>query len=153
MKRLLLLPALLGLAGCQYLDRQAVTAAPPPPAAAAPPGPPVSLHLATFREPYQKDESWFRITRDYPEVGQYRPRVATIADLPYSRLYELYIDGVPGDAAESLCADMMAHDQYCAIQLAASPPPSGMSVTSETTTIVIPPPPPGPPPAGPPPAP
>jgi hypothetical protein len=140
MKRLLLLPALLGLAGCHYLEIKESVAAPPP-VVAAPVGP-VTLHLATFREPYQKDESWFRITRDYPEVGQYPPRVGIVPDVAYSRIYELYVDGVPGDVAANLCTDMMAHDQYCAIQLAASPPPAGMGITSDTTTttILVPPP-------------
>jgi hypothetical protein len=113
----------------------------------------VSLHLATFRQPIDKDDSWQRITRDYPEVGQYPPRIAVVPDVAYTRIYELYIDGVPGDVAAGLCTDMMAHDQYCAIQMAASPPAS-TSVTSETsTTVVTPLPPPGLPPAGPPPAP
>jgi hypothetical protein len=144
MKRLLLLPALLGLAGCHYIEIRETVA--PPPAAAAPAGP-VTLHLATFREPYQKDESWFRITRDYPEVGQYPPRVGILPDPAFSRIYELYIDGVPGEIAVGLCTDMMAHEQYCAIQMAASPPPAGMGITSDTVTTTIMPPPPGAPPA------
>jgi len=151
MKRLLLLPALLGLAGCHYLEIKQTTAAAPAPAMDAPVGA-VSLHLATFRQPIDKDDNWRRITRDYPEVGQYPPRIAVVPDIAYTRIYELYIDGVPGDVAASLCTDMMAHEQYCAIQLAASPPPAGTSITSETTTTILAPPA-GMPPAGPPPQP
>src|SRR3954462_9559504 len=89
MKRLLLLPALVGLAGCHYVEiRQ--TAAPAPVMAA--PGGAVSLHLATFRQPIDKDDNWQRITRDYPEVGQYPPRIGVVPDIAYTRLYELYID-------------------------------------------------------------
>ena len=142
MKRLLLLPALLGLAACHYLEvKQTVVT--PAPAAAAPAGP-VSLHLATFRQPIDKDESWARLTRDYPEVGQYPPRIAIVPDVAYTRLYELFIDGVPGEVAAGLCADMMAHDQYCAIQMAAVPPASVTSETTISTSVspALPPPPP-----------
>ena len=142
MRRLfLLLPALFGLAGCQFYEEHIVGTAPAP-ATTAPAGP-VSLHLATFRTPVDKDDNWLRITRDYPQVGQYPPRVIAVPDLAYTRIYELLIDGVPGAEAASLCADMMAHNQYCAIQLAASPPPA-TGVTSETTTTVVTPPPPPP---------
>ena len=133
MKRLLLLPALLGLAGCHYFEVKETVVAPAPAVVAAPPGA-VSLHLATFRQPVDKDDNWARITRDYPDVGQYPPRIAVVPDIAYTRIYELYVDGVPGDVAIGLCSDMMAHDQYCAIQMAATPPPPAVSVTSETTT-------------------
>ena len=137
MKRLLLLPALLGLAGCHYIEIKQTTPTAPAPAMAAPVGA-VSLHLATFRQPIDKDDSWQRITRDYPEVGQYPPRIAVVPDVAYTRIYELYIDGVPGDVAAGLCTDMMAHEQYCAIQLAASPlPPAATSVTTDTTMTTI----------------
>ena len=137
MKRLLLLlPALLGLAGCHVIDQTVY--APAPPAVVAAPDGPVSLRIATFRNADQLDDNWFRITRDYPEIGQYPPRVKVYPVPDYSRIYELYVDGVPGAVAVRLCADMMAHDQFCSMQVAAAAAPTSTSVTSETTTIVAP---------------
>jgi hypothetical protein len=114
MKNLFLIGTVgLLLTGCHYLETDRTVAAPQP-VIAAPAGS-VSLHLATFREPGQEHDAWFRVTRDYPEVGQYPPRLVAVPYLPFSRLYELYVDGVPGERAVGLCADMLRHQDYCAI--------------------------------------
>ena len=136
MKRpLVMLPAVLALAGCHYFEEVHVFERPAAAVVVAPT--PVSIHLATFRAPAQEQDEWFRITRDYPEAGQYPPRLVAVPDLPYTRLYELYIDGVPGPQAASLCADMMTHGNYCAIQAVTVAPAIDAPVVAPPPPIMI----------------
>jgi hypothetical protein len=135
---LLLLSAVLALSACRYAEQDRTVTTTTAPAG------PVTLHLASFRSLGQEQDAWFRITRDYPEIGQYRPRVVAVPYLPFTRLYELYVDGVPGAQGTTLCNAMMAHADYCAV-VAAGPEVATSTTTtsSETTsTILLPPPPP-----------
>jgi hypothetical protein len=114
----LLIAALLTLSGCQVYEdvRTELVVAPPVPVPTVPVAAgAVSVHLATFRQPGQEQAEWFRITRDFPTAGEYQPRLVLVPDPLYTRLYELYIDEVPGAQAASLCSDMMMRGSYCAI--------------------------------------
>jgi hypothetical protein len=108
-----ILATILALGGCRYSEQVHVVAAP---AVGAVDTGSVSVQLASFRQADQEPDQWYRITRDYPEVGLYQPRLVAVPDLPYTRIYELYIDSVPGKQAASLCAEMLTHGSYCAIQ-------------------------------------
>jgi hypothetical protein len=134
----LLLSASLALTGCQYVQRDRTVTR-----STAPAGP-VTLHLASFRALGQEQDAWFRLTRDYPEIGEYRPRVVAVPYLPFSRLYELYIDEVPGTKGAALCRTMMAHSDYCAVVASAGPMATTTTTTESTSTITVAPsPPPG----------